>query len=107
MGKFIGYTVGLECNGWGQVGKMVKVEYSRLPSGEVSLQATNGRNLSRQRGMKTLPAEAFSDRPTDDDIAEALWALRLCGWAPMGEAEAKAVWWCERAPMGEAEAEAD
>ena len=88
MAKFIGCTVGLECNNGGLVGKMVRVEYSRASDGSVSLHAVNGRTGRALPGQKVvLSAEAFSDRPADpyDDIKEARWALNLVGWQLMAE----------------------
>ena len=89
MSKFIGYTIGLGANGHEQVGKMVKVEYSKLADGRVKLQATSGNNLSSMSGSKTISAQEFEGRPTDpyDQVGEARWALGLCGWTAMGTDE--------------------
>lgn len=83
-GKFIGSTVGLECNGHGVVGKMVCVQYTRMPSGDVQLRAINGRNLSAIKGIANVLAETFDNRP-EDNIAEARWAIGHCGWSLMSE----------------------
>jgi len=90
MSKFLGYTIGLECNRGDVVGKMVKAEYTRLQSGSVRVQAVNGRNLGALPGTKTIAADVFSDRPTDpyDSATEARWALALCGWDLMSESAA-------------------
>lgn len=87
MSKFIGYTVGLECNGYTQIGKLVQVEYSRLSDESVLLQTVSARNLGKLVGSKVISADEFADRPSDpyDNIDEARWALNLCGWSLMGD----------------------
>lgn len=89
MSKFVGYTAGLECDGHGIVGKLVKVEYSRLSDGRIKLQATSGRDLSAVAGSKVITQAEFEDRPSDpyDTILEARWALQLCGWTLMSESD--------------------
>lgn len=86
MAKFvIGGTVGLECNGHGMMGKMVRVEFTRIEEGgAVTLQAINGRNLADLKGTTTITAESFSNRP-DGDVEKARWALKHCGWTLMSD----------------------
>ena len=90
MGKFIGYTLGLECFVEGQPGiKSVKIEYSE-EGDQIKLQAVSGHNLERfgrkfgaEFGTKISRA-AYDNRPADpyDDVAEAVWALAQVGLAP-------------------------
>lgn len=89
MSKFIGCTIGLEANRGGFVGKMVKVDYTRLNKNQVRLDAVSGRNLEKMQGFKVISQDDFSSRPTDpyDSVAEAKWALNLCGWNLMTEDE--------------------
>lgn len=84
---FIGSTVGLECNGFDRVGKMIKVEYTRNPDRTVTLSAVSGRNGCKTNGGVTLSADQFSNRPSDpyDNIKEARWALNLVGWSLMSD----------------------
>ena len=87
MAKFIGYTVGLECNKGEQVGKLVKVEYSRNSDHTVSLSAVSGRNHAKLPGAAVISAEQYEDRPSDpyDNIAEARWALAKVGYTLMAD----------------------
>ena len=88
MAKFIGYTVGLEANnGHSQVGKMVKVEYSRNSDNTVTLRPVSGRNLAAMGLKKTISSEDFDNRPCDpySNAEEAMWALRQVGWSPMAD----------------------
>ncbi len=89
MSKFIGYTNGLDCNGHGNVGKLVKVEYTRLNSGDVRLSAVSGRNLAALGHCSTVTAEQFDNRPgageVGGNVAEARWALGIIGYTPMSE----------------------
>lgn len=84
---FIGYTIGLEANRSPVIGKMVKVEYSRNKDGSVKLNAVSGRDLSKMQGHAVLSAEQFANRPQDayNDVKEAKWALRHCGWSLMSD----------------------
>ena len=84
MSKFIGYTVGLECNGHDMMAQMVKVEYIRQADESVTLQAINGRNLSTLKGTARVTAENFSNRP-DGDVEQARWALKHCSWSLMAD----------------------
>jgi hypothetical protein len=83
MSKFIGYTVGLECNGRGKVARFLKVEYSRANNGGVILSAVSGHDLSSANIRTVLTAEQFENRPTDpyDSIIEARWALKRLGFS--------------------------
>lgn len=83
--SFIGYTVGLEANRAGVLGKMVKVEYSRNQDGGIKLTAVSGRDLSKMVGHAIISANEFADRPQDDydSVVEARWALEKCGWSLM------------------------
>lgn len=86
--KFIGYTVGLECNGNNLIGVLVKAEFNRLPSGDVVISAVSGRNGAAVRAAnKTISAAEFDDRPRDpyDDVIEARWALNKIGFSLMSE----------------------
>ena len=87
MSKFIGYTLGLECNGHGRAGKMVKVEYSRNEDGTVVLAAVSGNNLASLNQRKTITAGEFEARPTDaySGISEARWALGKLGYSLMSD----------------------
>ena len=87
MSTFIGYTVGLEANRGPDLGKMVKIEYSRMHSQSVKLQAVSGNNLSAMKGSKVITEEEFKSRPQgkDSKVAEARWALSLCGWSLMAD----------------------
>lgn len=84
MSKFLGYTVGLECNKDDQVGKSVMVEFSQADDGRVSLTPVSARNMGRVGATCTIAADKFSGRPSDK-IAEARWALGLCGWTLMSD----------------------
>lgn len=85
MAKFIGYTVGLECNGFDRVGVMAKVEYSRNADGSVSLQAVSGRSLGKLKSkLAFVTAEQYEDR-SSDSIEEARWALAQVGYTLMAD----------------------
>lgn len=79
--KFLGYTVGLECNGHGRVAKLVKVELQRLNDGRVRLQAVSGRNLANMAGHAVLREVEYEDLSADG-VERAVHCLRLCGWTP-------------------------
>lgn len=79
--KFLGYTVGLECNGHGRVAKLVKVELQRLNDGRVRLQAVSGRNLANMAGHAVLREVEYEDLSVDG-VERAVHCLRLCGWTP-------------------------
>ena len=81
MSELIGYTVGLMASN-GQASKLVKVEYTRNADRSVSLKVVSGRNQAFAEGKSKVTAEEFADRPNDpyNNIAEARWALGLCGW---------------------------
>lgn len=81
MKEFIGTTVGLECNGHGQVGNMIAVQFIRTAAGIV-LQPVSGRNLAHVAGTRTVTHEEFDNRPSDN-IGAARWALNRCGWTLM------------------------
>ena len=89
MSKFIGYTSGLDCNGHGKVGKLVKVEYKRLDNGDVRLGAVSGHNLGALGHYSTVTAEQFDNRPgageVGGNVAEARWALGIVGYTLMSE----------------------
>lgn len=87
MGKFIGYTVGLECfvDYPSKVIRPIKIEYSEAEQG-VKLQAVSGNNLSSYGGKysKIISREAFDARPVDayKKTQEAIWALKIVGLTP-------------------------
>ena len=83
--KFIGYTIGLECNGHGRIGKLVKIEINKNYDGTYRLNATSGRNMASMPGSSTLSAEQYDDLPNDpyNDAERAVAMLKLCGWTPM------------------------
>ena len=83
MTQFIGYTIGLESNRGTEVGKLVKVEYTRLAHGSVRLQAVSGRNLAAMKGYAIITKGEFESRP--QGAAEARWALARCGWTLMSD----------------------
>jgi hypothetical protein len=85
MRKFIGCTIGLECNKGNQIGKSVKIDYSQNDDGTINLQPVSGRNLSAMGKSQNISAAEFERRPQDayDEIVEARWALQLCGWSLM------------------------
>ena len=89
MNKFIGMTAGLECNGNGFVGKMIRIEYQRNADGSVSLVSVSGNTLARYKNVKAvvITKDQFVNRPTDpyNNIEEAQWALHQCGWRLMSE----------------------
>lgn len=89
MSKFIGYTVGLDCNGHGQVGKLMMVMFSRLDDGRVKLTACSARNLSETEHTASVSAEQYEDRPGSDEVGgeikTARWALSLCGYSLMAD----------------------
>lgn len=89
MSKFISYTVGLECNGHGQIGKMMNVMFSRLDDGRVKLTACSARNLSETKHTSTVTAEQYENRPGAGEVGEAVktarWALKLCGFSLMAD----------------------
>ncbi len=74
--NFIGYTIGLPIEG-----RSVKVQYTRLSSGEVELAAVCGNSLAAFGPKRTITADEFDSRPADpyDSAAEALWALGILG----------------------------
>lgn len=84
MGKFIGYTVGLECFVEDRGIQMVKIEYSEAPDG-VKLQAVSGRNLGAfaRRISKKISRDEFDNRPAGN-IEQAIWAMGLVGLRPAG-----------------------
>ncbi|NLX17605.1 MAG: hypothetical protein GXY45_11665 [Ramlibacter sp.] len=83
--KFIGYTIGLECNGHGRIGKMVTIEINKNVDGTYRLNAVSGRNLASMQGSATLTPEQYDNLPNDpyNDAARAIAMLKLCGWTPM------------------------
>lgn len=84
MGKFLGTTIALECNGHGMVGRLVKVEYTQAGD-KVKLSAVSGRTLGRMQGTTEITQEAFDARPSDtcDKAGQAIWALAQVGYTPM------------------------
>ena len=87
MSEFIGYTIGLEANRGKVIGKMVKVEYTRLNSDSVQLKAVSGRDLSSMQGKAVITQMQFENRPQDayNQVSEARWALDHCGWSLMSD----------------------
>lgn len=83
--KFIGYSIGLECNGHGRVGKLIKVEISALANDQIRLQAVSGHNLAKTDGFRLITREKYEALPCDvyDKAVFAIAALHLCGWTPM------------------------
>lgn len=87
MREFIGYTVGMEANHGSAVGKMVKVEYTRVNNEHIRLKVVSGRNLSAMNGSVVITQEQFENRPQDphNGVFEARWALEHCGWSLMSD----------------------
>lgn len=88
MSKFIGYTIGLECNGHGQVGKLVKIEISATSNDTIKLSAVSGHNLGKINRSVTIDRVEFESRPRAGTVEEAIWALAKCGYTPMALDEA-------------------
>ena len=79
--KFLGYTVGLTCNGHGAVSRLIKIEFQQLKDGRVRLQAVSGRTLGQMQGFAILEEVEFEDLPPDS-IERAIRCMHLCGWTP-------------------------
>ncbi len=87
MSKFIGCTIGLECNKGNQIGKSVKIDYSQNDDGTINLQPVSARNLSAMGKSQNISAAEFERRPQDayNEVHEARWALNMCGWTLMSD----------------------
>ena len=89
MSRVIGGTIGLDCNGHGFTGKLVRIEYERNDDGTVTLSSISGRNLGTidRASRVTLSADEFSNRP-HDPYDGAVWLYlspiysELSGHAP-------------------------
>jgi hypothetical protein len=81
--QFISTTVGLECNGYGQLCKLVTIDVYRDGDGYI-LQPASGRNMSKQAGRTRITAERYDSIESDpyDQAARAIEMMRLCGWVP-------------------------
>lgn len=86
--KFLGYTLGLECNGHGQVAALIKIEFQQLKDGRVRLQPVSGRNLGKQSGWTVLREVEYEDLPTEP-TERAIHCMQLCGWVPSAIANKK------------------
>lgn len=87
--QFIQYTVGLDCNGNGHFGKLVKVEINRTEDGRICLQAVSGHNLAEYKGARCYVSESEYQKSRDgSNIDLARWALKKTGFALMTDASA-------------------
>ena len=87
--QFIQYTVGLDCNGNGHFGRLVKVEINRAEDGRICLQAVSGHNLAEYKGARCYVSESEYQKFRDgSNIDLARWALRKTGFALMTDAAA-------------------
>ncbi len=80
--QFISYTNGLTCNGHGAALKLVKIEVSKLDTGDIELQPVSGHSLGSMNGKTIIKATEWESRPKDpyQSTVKAVWALGLCGW---------------------------
>lgn len=84
--KFITYTVGLDCNGHGNIGKLAKVEISRADDGKICLQAVSGHNLAAYKAARSYVTEAeYQERSGGHNIDLARWALAKTGFTLMAD----------------------
>lgn len=84
--QFIQYTVGLDCNGNGRVGRLVKVEINRAKDGQICLQAVSGHNLAEYKGARCYVAESeYQNRRDESNIDLARWALKKTGFTLMAD----------------------
>lgn len=87
MKEFIGYTVALECNGFGQFAKLIAIEFNKVDGDKVMLEAVSGRNLAPAGVRKTITQDEYDDRPLDpyNKVKEARWAMNLLGYTISAE----------------------
>lgn len=83
--KFVTYTVGLTCHGYGQFAKLVKVEISETDEG-YCLQPVSGLTLERQAGRTYISGIDYRSIPRDafDKGGFAIALLEKCGWQVAG-----------------------
>lgn len=81
--QFISKTIGLACNGHGQICKLISVSVYQDGDGYI-LQPESGHNMSRQAGRTRITAERYDAIESDpyDQTARAIQMMRLCGWVP-------------------------
>ena len=83
--KFLGYTIGLECNGHGRVGVLTKIEIHEDGDELIRLQPVSGRNLAPMPGEKLISRAKYDQLPRDplNDAKRAIALMELCGFTPM------------------------
>ncbi|WEE79447.1 hypothetical protein LZ683_08840 [Comamonas testosteroni] len=79
--NFLGYTLGLSCNGHGQVNRLIKIEFQQLKNGRVRLQPVSGHTLGKQSGWAIIREVEYEDLPSEG-LDRAIHCMRLCGWIP-------------------------
>lgn len=79
--KFIGYTVGLVCNGHGRWGKCVKIEINAQDDA-IKLSAVSGRNLAKMPGESFVSRDWF-DQLHGDNVERAIACMKEVGYTPM------------------------
>lgn len=87
MSTFIGYTIGLNCNGHGMTGKLLQAEFNRLDDGRIKLTAVSARNGAALNFSTVVSAEQYENRPDRrlDNVDEARWAMGLLGFTLAGD----------------------
>lgn len=87
MSTFIGFTIGLNCNGHGKTGKLLQTEFNRLDDGRVKLTAVSAHNGASLKISTVVSAQQYENRPFDpyDNVTEARWAMAQLGFTLAGE----------------------